>query len=255
MSALHAVILGLVEGVTEFLPISSTGHLMLASRLLGLATSEFLKSFEIAIQCGAIAAVIWLYGRRLLVQRALLKRVTVAFLPTMLLGAVWHRTVKTYLLGNHQVVLWAMFAGGILLILFERWHREPSRASEGAEAVSYRQALLIGVCQAAAMVPGVSRSGATIIGGLALGVRRAAIVEFSFLLAVPTMLAATGLDLLKSASTFSADQLHLLIIGGATSFLVALASIRWLLRYIQRHDFTMFGVYRIVAALVFWMVI
>lgn len=255
MSVVHAVILGTVEGLTEFLPISSTGHLILVFRLLGVAASEFLKSFEIAIQCGAVAAVIWLYGRRLLAQRGLLARVAAAFIPTTVLGAGLYRLVKTHLLGNHQVVLWAMSIGGVLLILFERWHREPSRAAKGGDLVSYRQALLIGVCQAAAMVPGVSRSGATIVGGLALGVRRAAIVEFSFLLAVPTMLAATGWDLFKSATTFSADQWHLLIIGGATSFLVALASIRWLLRYIQRHDFTMFGVYRIVAALVLWMVI
>ncbi len=252
MTILHAVLLGILEGLTEFLPISSTGHLMVAARVLGLAQTDFLKSFEIAIQSGAIGAVVLLYGRMLVGRREVLKRVLAAFLPTAIIGFVLHHQVKTMLLGNERVVLWAMLLGGVLLIAFERWHRESPSAAGAVSEMTYRQAVLIGVCQTIAMVPGISRSAATILGGLMLGVRRTAIVEFSFLLAVPTMLAATALDLAVSGAGLSNGQIHLLLIGCATSFVVALLSIRWLIRYIRRYNFTPFGIYRILAAVCLW---
>jgi undecaprenyl-diphosphatase len=252
MDILDALILGIVEGVTEFLPISSTGHLILASALLRLEQTEFLKSFEIAIQLGAILSVAVLYWRRFLLDRKSLKRVAVAFLPTGILGLLFYKTVKSYL-GSNEVVLWAMLLGGILLIVFELFHHESEDAAKDIDQISYGKSFAIGLFQSLAMVPGVSRSAATILGGLAIGISRKVIVEFSFLLAVVTMAAATGLDLLKSYDTFSLDQSKLLAVAFVTSFAVAILSIKLLLRFIKTHSFIGFGVYRIAAAIAFWL--
>lgn len=254
MDLWHAFILGVVEGVTEFLPISSTGHLILAGRALGLPESEFLKSFDIAIQLGAILAVVVLYGRSFLVNREVIKRVAAAFVPTAVVGAVFYKMIKHFLLGNSSVVVWALFLGGVFLIVFEKWHQEKPDAQDDVVKISYKQAVLIGLFQAVAMIPGVSRSAATIIGGLVLGLRRKTIVEFSFLLAVPTMLAASVLDLVKSANDFVLDgpAVTFLAVGFVTSFVVAIASIKFLLQFIQRHDFTAFGIYRVLLAIVYW---
>lgn len=246
-----AAILGIVEGVSEFLPISSTGHLILASHLLGLKHTDFLKSFEIAIQVGAILSVVALYWRDLLANPAVMKRVVLAFLPTGLIGLTLYKIIKSYLLGSPSVVLWALAAGGIFLIVFEYRHQEKDDVVARTEDMSYKQALIIGLFQALAVIPGVSRSASTIVGGLVLGLKRKTIVEFSFLLAVPTMAAATGYDLLKSASQFSLDQVQFLAVGFVISFIVALLSIKFLLRFIQTHTFIPFGIYRI-ALVVLW---
>lgn len=251
MNLFHALIFGLVEGVTEFLPVSSTGHLMLAARLLGLSQNDFLKSFEISIQLGAILAVVVLYGRRFMLNPEIIKRLLAAFIPTALLGSVLYKLIKSVLLSNHQIVLWSLFLGGVFLIVFEIFYREKA-GQEGLTAISYPQAFLIGVFQSLAIVPGVSRAAATIVGGLLLGVKRKDIVEFSFLLAVPTMLAATIFDLLKSGCHFSSNQSVFLAIGFISSFLVAVVSIKFLLYFIQRSNFIPFGVYRVVIALLFW---
>jgi len=240
-----ALILGVVEGISEFLPISSTGHLILAAQLMGLDHTEFQKSFEIAIQVGAILSVVALYWRRLLVDRETLKRVIVAFVPTGVLGLTLYRLIKKFLLGSPNVVLWSLLLGGIFIIVFEYLHREREDAVQDLSGITYRQALLIGLFQSVAMIPGVSRSAATILGGLALGLRRKTIVEFSFLLAVPTMLAATAYDLLKSGAAFTADQMGFLAVGFVSSFVVALLSIKFLLSFIQTHTFIPFGIYRI----------
>lgn len=252
MVVLHAFIFGVVEGITEFLPVSSTGHLILTARVLGLAQSDFLKSFEIAIQLGAIFAVLILYGRTLLKDVQVLKKVIAAFIPTVVIGAVLYKLIKHYLLGSQNVVLWSLFLGGIFLIVFEYFHRESKDATEEISRITYRQACLIGLFQSVAMIPGVSRAAATIIGGLVLGLRRKTIVEFSFLLAVPTMAAATGLDLLKSAGSFLSDQFVFLAVGFLTSLGVAVLSIRFLLYYIKNHNFVLFGIYRVAIALIFW---
>lgn len=251
MSLLHSIILGIVEGVTEFLPISSTGHLILASSLLGLSQTDFQKSFEIIIQLGAIASVLALYWKSFL-NIEILKRVAIAFLPTGLIGLALYKVIKTYLLGSEAVVLWAMLLGGIILIAFEYFHREKPNAVREVSGMSYGQAALIGVFQSVAVIPGVSRSAASIVGGLGLGLTRVAIVEFSFLLAVPTMLAATGLDLFKNASAFSPDQFGVLALGFITSFVVALFSIKFLLKFVRTRTFVPFGVYRIIVALLFF---
>ncbi|OGC86077.1 undecaprenyl-diphosphatase UppP [Candidatus Adlerbacteria bacterium RIFCSPHIGHO2_02_FULL_54_18] len=254
MTPLDALLLGVVEGVTEFLPISSTGHLILTSSLLHIADSEFLKTFEIAIQLGAILAVVALYWRSLL-NIEILKRVIIGFIPTGVIGLALYKVVKTYLLGSEVVVLWALALGGLALIAFELWHSESENAASDITEITYRQAVLVGLFQALAIIPGVSRSAATILGGLFVGIKRAAIVQFSFLLAVPTMVSATGLDLIKNTGLFSSDQALLLGIGFVTSFFVALAAIKFLLSFVKSHSFVSFGVYRIlVACLFFWLV-
>jgi undecaprenyl-diphosphatase len=254
MDVLTSFILGIVEGFSEFLPISSTGHLILAGKLLGLGEGAFIKSFDIAIQLGAILSVVVLYWRELLVNWGTIKKVAVAFLPTGLIGFVLYKIIKNILLGSAAVVLWSLFFGGIILILFEALHREKSDATKDFSEITYRQSFLIGVFQSLAVIPGVSRSAATIVGGLILGMQRKLIVEFSFLLAVPTMLAATVYDLYKNGAIFSASQFNYLAVGFLTSFIVALASIKFLIRFLQNHTFIFFGVYRIVLVLV-WIAI
>jgi undecaprenyl-diphosphatase len=249
MGYLHAVILGIVEGVTEFLPISSTGHLVLAADLLGLEASEFLKTFEIVIQAGAVMAVLSLYGLRLVRDWRLTARVMAAFIPTAIVGLLLYPVAKE-LLGSTSVVLAALGVGGVLMILFERWYDEPADASEDLSLLPWSKAVFIGLAQCLAMVPGVSRSATTIIAGLVLGLSRRAIVEFSFLLAIPTLGAATALDLFKNADLLAGSNLGMLAIGFLTSWVVALVVIRWLLRFVRTHDFTIFGFYRVALAVV-----
>jgi len=254
MSITDAVVLGVVEGVTEFLPISSTGHLILTSYLLGIPDTEFLKSFLIAIQLGAIGAVIALYWRSFL-NLEILKRILAGFLPTALIGALLYSFIKSYLIGNEYVVIIALIVGGIILIVFELMHKEDVTMLEDISNMSYKQAVGVGLFQAIAVIPGVSRSGASILGGLLLGLRRTTIVEFSFLLAVPTMLAATTLDIAKSYSVFSIENVSLLAVGFIVAFFVALVVVRFFLRYIRTHTFITFGIYRITIAFLFWLFI
>lgn len=255
MNIFHGIILGIVEGITEFLPISSTGHLMLAASKLGLDQTEFLKSFEIAIQLGAILSVIVLYWRTLTRSLDIWKRVIVAFLPTACIGLILYKIAKRFLLANNMVVLWSLFIGGILLIVFELFYREKVEATDTIPQISYKQSFCIGLFQSIAIIPGVSRSAATIIGGLALGLKRKTIVEFSFFLAIPTMLAATALDMLHSAGNFNSQQFIILGIGFLVSFLVALIAVKFLLVFIKRHNFILFGLYRIAVAVLFWLVL
>jgi len=249
MTIIQTIILGVVEGVTEFLPISSTGHLILASKVMGIADSDFTKSFEIAIQLGAILAVVVLYWKRIITGTDIWKKVFVAFVPTAIVGFLLYKVLKSYLLSNALIVVWALALGGIALILFELWH---VRRTHQAKPLDYKNSFLVGLAQSIAIIPGISRSAATIVGGMLAGISRETIVEFSFLLAVPTMIAATGYDLLKSAHSFSFDQFGLLALGFIVSFIVAMVSIKWLLNYIKNHTFIAFGIYRIIAAFLFW---
>jgi len=257
MTIFQSIILGIVEGITEFLPISSTGHLILAQEILNITSSEFVKSFDIIIQLGAILAVIVVYWKKLW-NRNLIKKLIVAFIPTGVIGLALYKVVKN-LLGSNAVVLWMLFLGGIALIVFELWYKKriitkPPHINS-IEDISYKEAAIIGLFQSIAIIPGTSRSAATIVGGLFRGFSRATIVEFSFLLAVPTMIAATGLDLVKSGHSFTGSQYAVLAIGFVVTFFVALASIKWLLAFIRKHDFIPFGIYRIVAAVLFWLIV
>ncbi len=251
MNLLDATILGIVEGITEFLPISSTGHLILTNSLLGVPVTEFTKSFEIVIQLGAMCAVLALYMRSFF-DPEILKRLVVAFMPTAVVGFAVYPFVKSVLLGSPLVVVVALFTGGIVLIVFEMLRIVPDESRGELRSMPYGRAALIGLIQSIAVIPGVSRSAATIIGGLSFKMPRAAIVEFSFLLAVPTIAAATGLDLLNSYSSFHIADAAPLAVGFIVSFVVALVSLRFLLRYVRTHSFIAFGIYRIVIALVFF---
>jgi undecaprenyl-diphosphatase len=276
MSYLSAVILGAVEGLTEFLPVSSTGHMIIAGRLMGLPATAALGTFEIVVQLGAIAAVAVTYARVFLKSPAVVKRVAVAFVPTAIIGFVLYKGVKA-IIGNADIVAWSLLLGGVFILAFETSYARggtgdgpcgiamrlrrlgrrlfPERPLADLGRMSWRQAAGVGVCQALAMVPGVSRSAATIIGGLALGLDRRAIVEFSFLLAAPTMLAAAGYDLLKSAPALSPADLGPLLVGSAIAFATALAVMRWFIGYVQAHDLRAFGWYRIAAALLYWLIV
>lgn len=248
MSPLHAVILGIVEGITEFLPISSTAHMILTGHLLRLGDSEFLKSFEIIIQLGAILSVVVLFWRKLLDVQVLAKAV-VAFIPTGIVGLTVYKAVKAHLLGNLWVVLGALLIGGIVLIVFDR---KPVDADERIDfsTITYPKAVQIGLAQCLGMIPGVSRSAATIVGGSLLGVPRRTIVEFSFLLAIPTMAAATGYDLLKNYRLMDGNW-GALGIGFVVSFVTALLAIKSFLGFVKKRSFAAFGWYRIVLALAY----
>ncbi len=254
MNFFDAALLGAIEGITEFLPISSTGHLILASHLLGLPDGAFLTSFEIAIQLGAVCAVLLLYWKSFL-NIEILKRLVAGFIPTAIVGLALYSFVKHHLLGNELVVVIALTVGGVVLIVFELLHKEHESAPEGIESITYLQAFLVGLAQSVAMIPGVSRSAATIVGGLMLGIRRTTIVEFSFLLAVPTMGAAVALDILKSYQSFTTDSISYVAVGFVTAFFVALVAVRFLLKFIKNSTFIPFGIYRIIIATLFFFLI
>jgi undecaprenyl-diphosphatase len=252
MSFFAIIIFGIVEGITEFLPVSSTGHLILTAHFLKLAQNDFLKSFEITIQLGAILSVVVLYWRTLFIDRKALARVLIAFIPTAVLGVIFYKAIKTFLLSSETIVLFALLAGGIVLIIFESFYREKPDSNAEISGISIKQAFIIGACQALAMIPGVSRSLATILAGLSLGLRRKTIVQFSFLLAVPTMLGAAVFDLTKSAARFTPKEFHCLALGFIVSFIVALLAVKFFVRYIEKHNFMVFGFYRIMAFLLFF---
>ncbi len=255
MDFLQAIILSVVEGISEFLPISSTGHLVLASQLLHVAQTDFVKSFEVIIQLGAILAVVVLYGKRLVENKKLWPKILAAFIPTAIIGFALYKLIKHFLLGNTAVTLWALLIGGIVLLFIEKFYREQPHHLEKAENLTYKKAMLIGLIQAISVIPGVSRSAATILGGLFVGLKRKTAVEFSFFLAIPTMAAATGLDLAKSSFRFTSQEWGVLAVGFVGAFLTALLAVKYFLRYIEHHSFVAFGVYRIVLAIMFWLLI
>ncbi len=254
MTVLQAIVLGAVEGITEYLPISSTGHLIIASKLLGVPQTDAVKDFEIAIQLGAVLAVAGIYWRRFLDPRTFL-RVCTAFLPTAIIGYALYKVIKSVLIGNLAIVAWALMLGGVVMWVVERGRtaspaaRLDTRTAAHDRLPTTRQALIIGLVQSLAVVPGVSRSAATIVAGLTLGMAREAIVEFSFLLAVPTLAAATVLDLFKSAPHLDGDAVRALGIGFVVAGITAFAAVRWLLRYISTNTFRPFAYYRVLAGL------
>lgn len=267
MNIFYSIILGIIEGVTEFLPISSTGHLILTSYLLKLPSTEALKSFLIVIQFGAILAVLVLYIRELF-NLETIKKLIIAFIPTGIIGLTFYKLIKGYLMDNILVVILSLLFGGIAMILIERNYIRKNKYNHpefdkkllnqnkdlNIKEISYKKALYLGLWQSVAMIPGVSRSGATVIGGLLMNLKRETIVKFSFLLAIPTMLAASLLDLYKSYELFSSSDILNIGIGFIVSFIFALIFIKWLLSYIQKHNFIPFGWYRIILALVFFLV-
>jgi undecaprenyl-diphosphatase len=249
---LKAAILGIVEGLTEFLPISSTGHLILAGELLDFNDDKG-KAFLIMIQTGAMLAVMWQYRVRFLdlavgvfhrrdAQIFVLK-LFVAFLPAAIVGLLLGDLIKAHLFGSIPVAV-ALIAGAFVILAVERFYK--NWRVDSVDDMTFRDALMVGLAQCCSLIPGVSRAGATIIGGMLCGLSRKAATEFSFFLAVPTLIAAGGYDLLKHRSEFSADDAAILAVGLIVSFVSALICIRWLLRYVASHNFNVFAWYRII---------
>ena len=255
MSIVHALILSLIEGLTEFLPISSTGHMILAGKLLGIPSTEFVKSFEIIIQLGAILAVVVLYIKTLLQRISLWPKIITAFFPTAILGFIFYKIIKQFLLGNSLVTVFALGIGGILFLFLEKFMKDRSFKKKTLEEITYKQAALIGLTQSISMIPGVSRSAASIFGAMAVGVNRQTAVEFSFLLAIPTMIAATALDLFKNGFSFSPGEYQLLIIGFIGAFITALIAVKAFLQFIKSNTFILFAWYRIILAVLFFIFI
>jgi len=249
MSIIQAIILGIVEGITEFLPISSTGHMIIASSLMGIASNDFVKAFTVAIQFGAILAVVVLYWKRFLQSWTFYQKLFVAFLPAGILGFFLEKYIDQ-MLGDVRIVGATLFIGGIILLFVDKWFAKTEET--GSSEILYPSAFKIGLFQALSMIPGTSRSAATIIGGLVQKLNRKTAVEFSFFLAVPTMFAATGYKLFKfykAGQGFHHDDITLLVIGNIIAFLVALVAIRTFITFLTKHGFKLFGYYRIVAGL------
>jgi undecaprenyl-diphosphatase len=257
---LTAAILGVVEGLTEFLPVSSTGHLIVAASLLDY-TGDKAKLFEIVIQAGAILAVCWEFRRKLIgvaaglfsdraAQRFAIN-LLIAFLPAAILGLAFGRMIKAHLFAPVPVAS-AFVVGALVILWAERRHRRnPATVKiESIDQIRWRDALKIGIAQAFALIPGTSRSGATIIGGMLFGLSRPAATEFSFFLAIPTLLAATGYELVRNRDLLVAGDLTMIAVGFVVAFVSALLVVRWLLRYVAHHDFVPFAWYRIAFGLV-----
>ena len=248
---LKAFILGVVEGATEFLPVSSTGHLIIVGDLLDFNDAKG-KVFEIVIQLGAILAVCWEYRQRLRDVAAHLGQpsaqrfvanLAIAFLPAAILGLIFHDAIKTYLFSPITVAV-ALIVGGFLILAIERW--APKVDTPTVDDMDWKHALKIGLAQCCALIPGVSRAGSTILGGVVFGLSRMAATEFSFFLAIPIMLAATGYDLFKNWALLDVHDLPMFAIGFVTAFIAALIATKTLLRYVAHHDFRVFAWYRIV---------
>jgi len=255
MDLFQVIILSIVEGVTEFLPISSTGHLILTSRLLAIPSSEFLKTFEIAIQLGAVLAVAHLYWRKLLSDFKLIQKAIIGLIPTIIIGIFMYPFLKSFLLESVQTVSISLIVGGIVILFiesrFKKRGNDDKKITNDLSKVTYKQAFFTGLTQSIAIIPGVSRSAASIFGGMTVGLDRKTATEFSFILALPTITAATGFDVIQTAPSFSQSQIIQLTIGIILSFIVALISIKWLLKYISTHTFTGFGWYRIAIGIIF----
>jgi undecaprenyl-diphosphatase len=250
MSIIEAIVLAIVEGITEFLPVSSTGHMIIASSLMGIASDPFTKTFTVAIQLGAILSVIVLYWNRFFQSWNFYFKLVVAFLPAAILGFLLNDFIDS-LLERVDVVAYALILGGIIFLFIDKLFHETEE--KGTSELSYPTSLKIGLFQTIAMIPGVSRSAATIIGGLTQNLNKKTAAEFSFFLAVPTMFAATAYKLLKfytQGNSFGSDQLTLLAVGNIVAFIVAMLAIKSFIGYLTRHGFKVFGYYRIVLGLI-----
>jgi len=244
MNIFHAIILGIVEGVLEFLPVSAAGHLTLVGRILSIPSSDFIKIYEIVMQLGAVIAVIIIYFKRLIVDTETVKKIIVAFIPTGVVGLLVYKLVKRFLLYNDTITVFSLIVGGIIILLVEWKNIKPT--TEGISKISYKQAIAIGFIQTLAFIPGVSRSGATIIGAMLLGIDRKSSVEFSFLLAIPTILAAGSYALLKDHAVIAEVNFLPMAISFVTALIFAIFSIKTFLKFISYNNLKVFGFYRIL---------
>lgn len=255
MNLLQTLILSVVEGVTEFLPISSTGHLILTTDILNIPSTEFIKSFLIIIQLGAILAVVLLYWRKLLIKK-IWPPIIIAFIPSMIVGFLFYGFIKEVLLESSLITVIMLFFGGIAFIVVELWNKKKieDKVDSKIEDFSVKTSLTIGIFQSLSVIPGTSRAGSTILGALIAGVDRKTAAEFSFLLAIPTMFAATALDIFETKLSFSQNELFLLSVGFIASFFVALITVKLFIKYLANHTFIPFGIYRIILAIVFYLI-
>lgn len=245
MTYAQAVIIAIVEGITEFLPISSTGHMIITETILGMDIDEFTKAFTVNIQFGAILSVIVLYWKRFLQSWTFYQKLFVAFLPAAIIGFLAGDLIDQ-LLGNVLVVAITMLLGGVLLLFVDKWFNKPQEDQE----ITYSTALKIGFWQCIAMIPGVSRSAASIIGGMQQKLTRTNAAEFSFFLAVPTMAAASAYKLLKDYKHINIDNIGILLVGNVVAFVVAMIAIKTFITFLQKHGFRLFGWYRIIVGAV-----
>jgi undecaprenyl-diphosphatase len=246
MNLIQAIILAIIEGLTEFLPVSSTGHMIIASSAMGIANNDFVKLFTVAIQLGAILSVVVLYFKRFFQTINFYIKLLVAFIPAVIFGLLFSKKIDA-LLESALTVGITLFIGGIILLFVDKWFNKPTVTEE--KDISYLTALKIGLFQCIAMIPGTSRSASTIVGGMSQRLSRTAAAEFSFFLAVPTMFAATAkklYDFYKEGHVFSGEEIKLLAIGNVVAFIVALLAIRTFITFLERKGFVLFGWYRII---------
>ncbi|MCD6019039.1 MAG: undecaprenol kinase bacitracin resistance protein [Bacteroidetes bacterium] len=250
MTYFEALIIAIIEGLTEFLPISSTGHMILASSLMDIDNPRFAETFEIVIQLGAILAVLFLYIKRFFVSITIYLKLLVAFLPTGIIGLLAYKTIKLYLF-NPYVVSVSLIVGGVALLFLDKWSAKKESEYKEIEDISYIDALKIGLIQCVSMVPGVSRSAATIFGGIFSGFNRQQAAEFSFLLAIPTMFAASGYDLLKEKDNIHSNDITILVFGALIAFIVAFVAVKAFVTFLNKYGFKHFGYYRIILGILF----
>ncbi|MGN6194650.1 MAG: undecaprenyl-diphosphate phosphatase [Ginsengibacter sp.] len=252
MDIVQSIIIGIVEGITEFIPISSTGHMIIAEKLLGIPENEFTEMFTVAIQLGAILAVVVLYWKKFFDFKNVrfYLKLLVGVIPAIILGLLFSKKIDE-MMQSTTVVAVAILAGGIVLIFIDQFFNHPKIQSE--KQVSYANSIVIGIWQCLAMIPGMSRSAASIIGGMQQKLTRSAAAEFSFFLAVPTMIAATGYKLFKHYHTnggFTGPEIKLLLIGNAVAFVVALLAIKFFIEFLKKHGFRLWGIYRTIVGVV-----
>lgn len=250
MSYIQAIIIAIIEGLTEFLPVSSTGHMILADSLMAIQDKEFAKTFEIVIQLGAIMAVLLIYIKRFFVGLDIYMKLFVAFLPTGVIGFLAYKTIKHYLFNPFTVSI-SLIVGGVVLILLDKWSEQKRSEYKEIEDITYQGAIKIGLIQCLSMIPGVSRAAATIFGGVFSGFDRKQAAEFSFLLAIPTMFAASGYDLLKEKDNIHSDDITILLLGAFVAFVVAIVAVKAFVAFLTKYGFKHFGYYRIILGVLF----
>ena len=254
MDIFQAIIIGIIEGFTEFLPISSTGHMIVASKFLGVEQSAVVKAYEVIIQFAAILAVMLLYKDKInLKEIDLWSKIVTAFLPLAIVGFILKDWIKEIF--NVQTVAWMFILGGVIFIVVEYFHKDENSSSKEIEEVTWKQAIIIGLGQILSLIPGTSRAGSTIIAGMVSGVGRKASTEFSFLLAIPVMMAVSGYDLLKHYKDFIGADLTAFAVGFVVAFIVAYITIKMLIIFLQRFTFVAFGIYRILFGVILLMML
>ncbi len=257
MNLINSLILGIIEGITEFLPISSTAHLIITSRLLKIPSTEFIKFFEVFIQSGAILAVLLLYYSYVIKNKEVIKKIIISFVPTAIIGFLLFKIIKTIFFESYYLIIGSLFFVGLLFILIEVLiSKKKIVLSKKINQLSNLTSIIIGTAQALAVIPGVSRAGIVIVIMMLLGYKRDQAALYSFLLAVPTIFAASALDLIKTDFSIILNQNNLLflIVGFVTSFITAYISIKWLIGYLQKKSLVIFGLYRVLTSFILFMI-